>query len=507
MHPPEVVGWRQSSHLCYNDLRNRSPSFGKGTRRHYMNPTASILIVDDEEDIRRLLATALRRAGYQVSMAEGGAQALDLLRTAPHELVVTDLLMPGMNGLDLLRHIAERFPSTKGIVLTGYGSIQSAVEATKLGADNYITKPVVLDEFLRIVRATLERGQSLHTASSPTLQVSALAALTRLLAQPDLDIERLALGSVDVVASMLGGRAILAITDADTGQEIIRSEKTSPADLPPAAPTEPSHQISAIICSARAGDSALLPGSGHNYNGVISISRPHPLPAFSTEESQLLQMAANQVSIALGNLLTDRTLALTLRELREVSLQTVQALVRAVEMRDRYTAGHSARVSRYAVALARSVGLDPVQTENLRVAALLHDVGKVGISDLLLNKPGPLTREERAYIQQHPAMGCQIVEGVQSLAAAVPLIMHHQERYDGAGYPNRLAGEQIPFAARILAVADSFEAITATRAYRQSRSVAEALEILRAGAGQQWDAFLIERWRQIVGHVLNQPEP
>jgi putative nucleotidyltransferase with HDIG domain len=176
-------------------------------------------------------------------------------------------------------------------------------------------------------------------------------------------------------------------------------------------------------------------------------------------------------------------------------------------MRDRYTAGHSARVSRYAVALARSLGLDPAQIENIRVAALLHDVGKIGISDLLLNKPGPLTPAERARIEEHPALGCQIVAGVQSLAPSIPLIMHHQESYDGLGYPAGLAGEQIPHEARILAVADSFEAITATRAYRLGRPVAEALEILVAGSGQQWDPLLVARWRRVVDRVLAQPDP
>ncbi len=460
---------------------------------------ASILVVDDEEDIRRLLSLALRRVGYQVSTAGDPRQALDILRDSFYELVVTDLRMPGMNGLDLLRRISERHPLTKGIVLTGYGSIQSAVEATKLGADNYLTKPIVIEEFLQIVRTTLERGQPLRAAPAPTLEVSTLAALTRLLAQPSLELPEMAQGCVDVVASMLGGHVHLSIVDTGTGLPLLEVQKGDRHGLPPSPIEVPEAETHLLAAT-------LMPGAAR-YSGSLHVLRPPYLAPFRKEEAQLVEVAANQIGIAFANLLAGRSLASTQRELREMSLQTVRALVRAVEMRDRYTAGHSARVARYAVALARSLGYGENEIENLRVAALLHDVGKIGISDLLLNKAGPLTPDERARIQEHPTMGCQIVEGVQSLAASVPLIRHHQESFDGQGYPDRLAGEQIPGGARILAVADSFEAITATRAYRPGRTVAEALEILNAGSGQQWDSSLVTRWREIVGQVLTQSTP
>jgi putative nucleotidyltransferase with HDIG domain len=233
------------------------------------------------------------------------------------------------------------------------------------------------------------------------------------------------------------------------------------------------------------------------------VWRSPAAPPFTAEEARTVPLVADQISIALGNVLAGHSLDLTLRELRELSLQAVGSLVRAVEMRDRYTAGHSVRVSRYAVALARTLGVDEGDIETLRVAALLHDVGKIGISDLLLNKPGPLTPAERQQIEEHPAMGCQIIAGVQSLTPVLPLILHHQEHYDGLGYPQRLAREQIPYGARILAVADSFEAMTATRAYREGRSVAEALRILSAGAGQQWDPVMVAAWQQIVARLLS----
>ncbi len=469
-----------------------------------MDASPAILVVDDEEDIRQLLALALRRAGFRAQTAAGPLEALSMLEQAAYALVITDLRMPGMDGLELLRRVADRYPATKGIVLTGYGSIQGAVEATKLGADNYITKPVIMDDLLRVVRTTLQRGQSLRSTPAQALEVSTLAALTRLLAQPSLEMEQLAGGSVDVVASMLGGHASLVVNEAGTGREIARATRGGPpgaAELLTVSGSGPRTSGGHVLRAA------LVPGGRGRHSGCLEVWRPAEAPPFSREEASLLQLAADQIAIALDNLLTGHSLDVTLRELREASLQTVRALVRAVEMRDRYTAGHAARVSRYAVALARSLRFDASEVENLRIAALLHDVGKVGISDLLLNKPGPLTSAERAIIEQHPQMGCQIIMGVESLGAALPLVLHHHERYDGLGYPDRLAGEQVPHGARILAVADSFEAMTADRAYRRARSVEEALAILSEGASQEWDPLLVARWRQIAGRTLVAKEP
>ena len=466
-----------------------------------MGTDAAILVVDDEEDIRQLVAAILRRAGYQVSVAPNGEEALDRLRSAPHDLVITDLRMPGMDGLQLLRQIAIEFPAVRAIVLTGYGSIQSAVEATKLGADNYISKPIVFDEFLAAVRTTLERGRSLRPVLSATHEVSTLAALTRLLAQPSLSLEQLAEGSVEIVSSMLSAQACLSVTDLASGREIVRAGRGPEGAMPrPGAHGLVASQNGNAFPSLSV---ALTPPTSPSYIGSLQVWRPPASPPFTAEETRIVPLAADQISIALGNVLAGHSLDLTLRELRESSLQTVRALVRAVEMRGRYTAGHSARVSRYAVALARALGVDESEVETLRVAALLHDVGKIGISDLILNKPGPLAPPERRQIEEHPAMGCQIIAGVQSLAPALPLILHHQEHYDGLGYPHRLSREQIPYGARILAVADSFEAMTATRAYREGRSIAEALQILSAGAGQQWDPIMVAAWQQIVARIPN----
>ncbi|MBQ0867961.1 HD-GYP domain-containing protein [Streptomyces sp. RK75] len=169
----------------------------------------------------------------------------------------------------------------------------------------------------------------------------------------------------------------------------------------------------------------------------------------------------------------------------------VQALSQAVQIKDRYTRGHGERVGLAAVLIARELGLDEERTETLRCAGILHDVGKLGVPARLLRKAGPLTPAERRVMEQHPEHGAEIVRGLDFLGEARAAVLHHHERMDGTGYPRGLAGEQIPEAARIVAVADAFDAMTSTRCYRPGRPVAAALEELERCAGTQFDPRMV----------------
>ncbi|MGQ9682469.1 MAG: HD domain-containing phosphohydrolase [Anaerolineae bacterium] len=458
-----------------------------------MTQPASILIVDDEEDIRQLLFRVLSRAGYRATVAKDAHAALDLLQHQAFDLLITDLRMPGgLDGLDLLRLVAQQWPSTKGIILTGYGSIQNAVEATKLGADNYVTKPIVISEFLETIRATLTDGKPLRAAPVPLPELRSLARLTQLLAQPPASMQALADGSVGILAEMLSADATLCITDETSGQALAGAQTRQTENTQPFPPATDGHTL-AVQLAAKP-----------SIAGTLKLARQRHQPPFAQTEAILLQVVADQLGIALSSIVASRSLERTMHDLREAGVQMVTALVRAVEVRDHYTAGHSMRVAHFAVMLANALSLPPGEVESIRIAALLHDVGKVGVSDLILNKPGPLTDEERSLVEQHPTIGCQIISGIPALAPCLPLVRHHQERYDGLGYPDRLAGEQIPLGARILAVADSFEAITADRAYRRGRTPAEALEILVSGAGHHWDPALVELWRQVAPQAMGE---
>jgi diguanylate cyclase (GGDEF)-like protein/putative nucleotidyltransferase with HDIG domain len=183
---------------------------------------------------------------------------------------------------------------------------------------------------------------------------------------------------------------------------------------------------------------------------------------------------------------------------RRDSLSAVYALVSTVEARDPYTYGHSKKVNTYAVALAEAIGLSPDEVSKLSTAALLHDIGKIGIPDNVLNKKGKLNGENWEAIKAHPRLGANIVSSIPDLVPCASSILHHHERWDGSGYPEGLKGEEIPLGARILAIADSFEAMTSARPYRPAWSLEEVVKELRQGAGTQFDPKLVEVFIGII---------
>lgn len=192
------------------------------------------------------------------------------------------------------------------------------------------------------------------------------------------------------------------------------------------------------------------------------------------------------------------------RRLRRDLQRVVRALTGAVEAKDLYTEGHLHRVSAYALETGRRLGLGARELELLQIASALHDVGKIGIPEPILNKPGLLDREEREVVERHPEIGARILENVEGLEEAAALVLHHQERFDGRrdgqfpGYPYGLSGEEIPLGARIIAVVDAFDAITTDRAYRRARPVELAVEILESERGRQFDPRVVDVFLELL---------
>jgi HD-GYP domain-containing protein (c-di-GMP phosphodiesterase class II) len=191
-------------------------------------------------------------------------------------------------------------------------------------------------------------------------------------------------------------------------------------------------------------------------------------------------------------------------ELRRSYEATVKALADAVEARDAYTGKHAERVAAYGIELARTCGLSTAETPQIEFGFLLHDIGKVAISDAILHKPGRLTHSERDAMRQHPIIGEEIVRGIEFLGDAREVVRSHHERWDGLGYPDRLAGEQIPLAARIFAVADTFDALTSDRPYRAAAPVEQAREIIAAGAGTQFDPDVARAFEDVSDGTLDE---
>lgn len=220
----------------------------------------------------------------------------------------------------------------------------------------------------------------------------------------------------------------------------------------------------------------------YGWLGLVSFD---PKEIFRKSELRLLISVAEQVAVVLSN--TD-----LYNDLESFVINVVKSLVNAIEAKDTYTSGHSERVHRFSLLIADQLDLDEEQKDVLNWAAILHDVGKIGIPERILNKPARLTDEEFDVIKSHPRQGYDILLPIDQLTASLPGILHHHERYDGNGYPGGLAGEEIPLLSRIISVADTYDAISSSRAYRSARSGLEAFDIVLESAGTQLDPHIVE---------------
>jgi len=210
------------------------------------------------------------------------------------------------------------------------------------------------------------------------------------------------------------------------------------------------------------------------------------------------QMGRNRICLASEVMASDALSAGAKQEREPGILSTIYALAATVDAKDHYTYGHSKKVSKYATDIAEALGYSQERIATLRAAALLHDIGKIGVSDRLLTKPGPLSDEEWEPIRAHPKLGVAILKHVESLSGCLAAIQYHHERYDGTGYPSGLKGENIPLDARIMAVADSYDAMTSLRPYRQGKFTTEqALAELKCCAGKQFDPRIVEVFASI----------
>jgi hypothetical protein len=206
---------------------------------------------------------------------------------------------------------------------------------------------------------------------------------------------------------------------------------------------------------------------------------------FTTEELKLFELFSNQVAIALDN-------ARLYEEARETFYATAEAFADAIEKRDPYTGGHTKRVLEYSLAIGRELGLPDETIENLKLSSILHDVGKIGIDDVILKKGAPLDAVEFSKMSEHPTIGAEIIKHVPQLKKIVPGLLHHHERVDGKGYPAGFKGEEIPIIARIIAVSDTYDAMTTTRPYRKGLSKEAAINELRAFSGTQFDRGVVD---------------
>jgi response regulator RpfG family c-di-GMP phosphodiesterase len=474
-------------------------------------PRKKVLIVDDEPSICDILEKFLSKKGYDVLRATDGASAIEIIKNDMVDIVVSDIKMPGMSGVELLQKIREYNRALPVLITTGFPTLDTAIEALKLGAYDYLTKPFHLEEIAEKIRRALMQRQ-LEEENLLFSKLVSLHEVTKILAST-LDITELQEKFLDF--SMKIGKADGgALIFSDDRQKLTLGRKLG-NDFPPdfwvklpfvlAAKWVLERQEPLII---EAGGKDLPAGlkpipselqslisfplkTPSQTIGVLNLVRTPGREPFSNLDLELINVLASQASISLENVRL-------YHNIRENYIKTIRAFAVAVEVKDLYTHGHSEKVKEYAVRIAKQLGLPHHEIERIQYAGLLHDIGKIGISEAILNKPGKLTAQEFQEIKKHPEMGAKIIADVPFLKTLVPLVLHHHEFFGGGGYPANLSGADIPFGARILSVSDAYEAMTSNRPYRNSMSQEEALSILENAKGMQFDPTIVDAFTAIM---------
>jgi len=337
-----------------------------------MPTTASphILIVDDEVEITEILADLLSEE-YECLRAASAEEALAHLHNGEFQLVISDITMPGMSGLDMIPHVKDLSPDTVVVMISGMQTVESAIGALRLGAFDYLMKPFDLRQVEAVVKRALE-----------------------------------------------------------------------------------------------------------HHDLVVAKRR------YENHLEELVEQRTVELDKALNSL-------------EGAYRSTLKALTAALETRDSETHGHSERVVTYSLRLGREYGLTSAEMKALEFGSLLHDIGKIGVPDSILRKPGKLTEEEWVRMREHPLHGQQILRGIQFLEGAARVVAQHHEKWDGTGYPFGMRYEEIDICARIFSVADAFDAITSDRVYRRGKPYQAAAQELDDWAGRQFDPKVVEAFHRV----------
>jgi putative nucleotidyltransferase with HDIG domain len=468
-----------------------------------------ILIVDDQPAILRFLIAALAEHGCVTTTAGTAERALELIAAQPFDLVISDIKMPGLSGLDLLRAVKTRQPATPVVLITGAPSVDSAVFGLRHGAYDYLAKPFsaqvarALVERVRGDRATSRRssGHPAGLAEDLGRRQLGLEALCRigelamrgLAPRPFLEQvladARQSLRADAAVILMRDGGGFVSHSAGDAALVRWLLDRRELTQEPLLGAEDRQAFVLAAATDPCAAVAAVIPGIGQSH-GMLCVARADGADAFATHETELLIGYAQNTALALERLRLGESFEKNL-------VNTISAFVNAIESKDRYLKGHSARVGLYAQEIATALGLGSAEVQLVSRGGILHDLGKLGILDPILSKPARLTSEEYELIKEHVEVGYKILKPLGFLDREALAVRHHHERWDGSGYPDKLAGESIPFIARIVSTADAFDAMTSDRPYRKALPMETAIVEMEQGAGTQFDPAIAEAFLSI----------
>ena len=527
------------------------------------NEEARILVVDDEAEIALLAAEALRDAdpSWHVEAETDPERALARLNEESFDCLVTDILMPGMDGLALARRAREINEELGLVAISGHGSLESSVEALRLGFTDYLSKPFELETLSQAVGRSVHRNreqQNLERRFTELAQASARHEASEAQLDQKLQIashdlvlssKRMARQMEDVAASANVARSLMGIIELEDllglCAELIGDRvtcQTSTVALyevqeaaiglmvrarpdeedPPALCWLRSPLKSGVLCRAAEtgksihvesiGESVLvhtdekalwqegrllvvpIPAQGHTM-GVAVLHRPADAEDFSAQGIKDVTELAKVMGPAIMT-------AKMHHHQRCQIYATLESITEAVENRDPYLKGHSLRVLAYAQQIAPAIELTQPQIGALQISARLHDLGRIIIPEFVVNHPGPLSPEQRETVRCHPEAGANFLKALDFFGEVAEIIRAHHESYDGTGYPDMRAGNEIPVVARLLAIADAFDAMTSPRPYRAVMSIEAALEQIRQLAGQQFDPQMAEAFLALPRETL-----
>lgn len=465
--------------------------------------STTVLVVDDDPGIREVLSSFLKLEGFRVLTAEHGLAALRTLATQPVSLVISDVDMPVMDGLTLLAELKAKHPDVVTLMSTGDDRAQTVVEAMKRGAFDYVVKPFKIQDVIQTVGRALEHQRlraenielqgalSLYRLADELHDETCLQTILTLCAetfrvQARADRVNILLVDADVAEDRVWG--------AGSGPYLKRTDLTDAAVALQQATLISEGQLNRYLADADTLDLVTslvispLQTPTEKLGWLIAVrdgGRP-----FSEGDRKLATILADRLAFSVHNARLLDTLESSFRS-------TIQAFVTSLEEKDEYTAGHSERVAYYARSTALAMGLSPVEVEHAHQGGRLHDIGKLPLPDELLNKPGPLTSEEYEALKRHTTYGYELLRPIPFFKDLLPAVWSHHERWDGRGYPQGLAGEEIPLTARIMAVADSYDAMTSDRAYRKAMTHEDALREIRRCAGRQFDPRVVDAFVKI----------
>ncbi len=432
----------------------------------YMKPhndAPRILVVDDSTAVRRGLTKLLEPLGAETLEAADGRYGFDLAMRTAIDLVISDVDMPGLDGIELCRRLkANSATRSLPVILHSSFSAESDIErGFQAGASAYITKHESSASLLETVHRTLNRARFQKDLS--ILVVDDSRTIRRVvktgLSEAGFHVETAADGQVALDRlSALSPDLILSDIDMPVmnGFELCR----------------------ALRADSRTGDIPFVVMSANNDRGTMKRMLQHGAAAYITKPFNV-----DELVILTERILSDQYRLLLKEKERldfeqRLMLDSISSLISALEARDAYTRGHSEAVGRIVSGMVALSGAGPEEIERATIGGRLHDIGKIGVRDAVLLKPGRLTDDEFNQIKQHPLIGATILASIESLADIRDIVLSHHERPDGKGYPNGIAGGRIPLTARMTAVADTFHALTSDRPYRQGMPLDKALEII-----------------------------